>query len=312
MTRSSSDPSMRVNHGPDAEFDFETEPLAQIVNGSVTHDFDPAKVRSQPAPPLIGTPHEASSDYVRNITNLTSSASLDLAALLQVFNRNLNLLAQEWLSPTGADAILSLATATSYLRVLAHELRSASPEGDSRTKFRSVRLESWWPNMGALLHAVHGDDIAIRADIPTELPCVCIKPRHLTQVVFALVGRASSAIAANPARVDVPKPLAHASVRGEIKISARPAAHGRSIDLTIADNGVGMTPGAVAQAFEPGSSARLGRGGGRHSMARVRRLIHGIGGCVHLTSSLDSGTTVSLELPTPDGPETGINECVVG
>ncbi len=312
MTRTSSDLSMRVDPGPRAGSSVVTRPLSPGVTGSGAHIVDPAIVQAMPGWPLSGTPEAAGPDSASDVRNLTASAALDLSLLISVLNRNLNLLAEEWLSPTGHDALLSLAAATSYLRGLTHELCSASTEGDSRIKVRHVRLDSWWPNMEWLLQAVHGEGVVILGDIPPELPCVCIKPRHLTQVIFALVGHASSAIAASATGPEVSGSPARASDRGEIKISARPAGCGRSIHLTVADNSAGMTPAAVAHAFEPSASFKRGHRGVGHSMARVRRLVGAIGGRVHLTSSLGSGTTVSLELPTPDGAETDPREFVVG
>jgi signal transduction histidine kinase len=79
----------------------------------------------------------------------------------------------------------------------------------------------------------------------------------------------------------------------------RRARDGALIELTVTDNGVGMTTEAVAHAFDPfyrASSARSVPGHGL-GLAIVKRTIDAMGGDCHLASVPNEGTRVTLHLP---------------
>jgi signal transduction histidine kinase len=228
-----------------------------------------------------------------------AGASRDLARVLGVLDTNLGVLELEWLSADGARAVARLRAAASYLRGLSRELRVATVRPAGRGTHRRIQLSAWWPNVDVLLRAVHGDGLAVRADVPEDLPDVRIKPHQLTQVVFKLVGNASRAIASR-ALADG-SAGAKALRRGEVDISARLAGGGKSVHLTVADNGAGMSEEAQARAFEPFSPGLAALDGPQVGFALVQRLVESAGGCVRLTSALGAGTTVTIELPADTG-----------
>jgi signal transduction histidine kinase len=142
--------------------------------------------------------------------------------------------------------------------------------------------------------------VIIRADIPWGLPAVCIGPSHLTQTVLNLAGNAVQAIAECARGCNGGGRPENGSRRGEVKIAARLAEHGRAVRLTIADNGTGMSPEILTRAFEPYFTTRGDRGGTGLGLAMIRRLVGDAGGRVRLRSSVGHGTTVFIALPTCD------------
>ncbi len=86
--------------------------------------------------------------------------------------------------------------------------------------------------------------------------------------------------------------------RGEIRVCA--TRHEDVVELSIADNGPGMTPAVRERVFEPFFTTRH-RGTGL-GLAIVRRVVEAHHGTVQLDSELGAGTTVTLRLPTGATP----------
>ncbi|WP_146110171.1 ATP-binding protein [Salinibacter sp. 10B] len=69
--------------------------------------------------------------------------------------------------------------------------------------------------------------------------------------------------------------------------------------VEVRDTGVGMTPAEQERLFEPGFSSRDDTGLG---MALVKKIIDDHGGEIEIESESDVGTSVTLYLPTEEGP----------
>lgn len=271
----------------------------ETLNGNV-----PAALRAIPAKP-VAPPEPIGGKWPGAEEIVAADAAMDLARMLGVMDSNLHVLASEWLSPEGAHAVQSLQAVTAFLRGVGRDLRTTPVKLKSRAPHRPVRLAAWWPGMLMLLRAVHGEQLVVRADIPLDLPCVCIKPHLLTKVIFKLVSDASNGApnrtsdhSEQGAPDDGPGP-------GKIEIAARPHADGRAVSLSVADNGAGMSPAALARAFGPSRLDRRGRAGPRPGLAMVHRMVSDAGGRVRLTSAVGTGTTVTIELQTRAATATG-------
>jgi signal transduction histidine kinase len=243
---------------------------------------------------ISGAPSAEQTSTVRNVA---AAAAHDLANLLSIMGINLNALASEPLSPRAADAVRSLRAETVYLRGLARELQMAAMESEASAADRGTRLVAWWPGVRTLLRAMHGEGVTVRADIPWGLPAVGIESHNLTQVVLNVVGNAAHAIAEGAAASDRSGQRTRAPQRGQIAISARLAADGAAVHLSLADNGAGMSPQVLARACEPFYTTRSACGGTGLGLAIVRRLVGDVGGIVRLSSAVGAGATVTLELP---------------
>jgi signal transduction histidine kinase len=73
----------------------------------------------------------------------------------------------------------------------------------------------------------------------------------------------------------------------------------RLIEITVTDNGVGMTREVAAHAFDPFYRASATRGLPGHGLglAIVKRTVDALGGDCHLTSAPNEGTRITLHLP---------------
>lgn len=261
-----------------------------------SHRDAAAAQRLAPSPPgdTLG-PDNA--QKVRLVSSVASGVAHDLGNLLSVMACNLELLASEPLSLDGAEAVRSLNAETTYLRELARELQAVTTGSEAVSSDHQTRLVAWWPGMHMLLSAVHGEDVILRAHIPRGLPAVCIETRHLTQAVLNIVGNAAHAIAEREPGDNGAGHPAAALHRGEVEISARLARGGRVVNLTITDNGPGMSLAVLARACEPLFTTRTGRGGTGLGLAMVRRLVDDAGGCLRISSAVGLGTSVTIELP---------------
>jgi len=99
--------------------------------------------------------------------------------------------------------------------------------------------------------------------------------------------------------VDNAVKYARPEVAPEISLSGR--AHEGHYELSVADNGMGMSPDEVRQAFEPFYRARRGKAPGTGlGLSIVKRVAEASGGSVSLQSTLGGGTTLVVRLPMVD------------
>jgi signal transduction histidine kinase len=85
---------------------------------------------------------------------------------------------------------------------------------------------------------------------------------------------------------------------GVLRISGRQV--GTSVELTVADTGVGMDEAAAARAFEPYFSTKTGGSG--LGLANARRNVELCGGTMSLESEVHRGTTIRMTLPVAAPP----------
>jgi signal transduction histidine kinase len=118
------------------------------------------------------------------------------------------------------------------------------------------------------------------------LPLIETDPRHLKVIVKNLLANAIKFTQA-----------------GRISVTAQGVAGGVAID--IADTGIGLTPEAIAQIFEPfyqvDSSDTRRHGGVGLGLHIVRRLLQLLGGSVAVESEIGRGSTFRIWIPTGDG-----------
>ena len=90
---------------------------------------------------------------------------------------------------------------------------------------------------------------------------------------------------------------------GEGTLSVTAARHARSVELIIADTGVGLEPDVLLRIFEPYFSTKVsGTGLG---MAIAKRNIELHGGSIAVASTRGRGTTVTMTFPMANDPDTG-------
>jgi signal transduction histidine kinase len=124
--------------------------------------------------------------------------------------------------------------------------------------------------------------LALKIDLPNNLPVARGDERRLTQVLLNLVGNAIKF-----------------TDQGEVKIKA--AAANGAYTLSVCDTGPGIPPGDQAKIFEEfqqaDSSATKKKGGTGLGLSIARRIIELHGGRIWVDSEVGKGATFSFTLP---------------
>ena len=145
---------------------------------------------------------------------------------------------------------------------------------------RSDRTVAWTANV-------------VRVDMTARLPAAHVDPNQLE---VALLNLAVNARDAMPDGGIISISARTADMEGEVR---RPCP-GQIICLSVADNGIGMTPETLARAVEPFFTTKaIGKGTGL-GLSMVHGLAAQSGGQLTLESTLGKGTTANLWLPAVD------------
>jgi len=88
---------------------------------------------------------------------------------------------------------------------------------------------------------------------------------------------------------------------GELRVAARGAAGGRSVEVIIEDTGSGMDPETMEQVFYPYFTTR--EDGTGIGLAISQKIISDHGGSIRMESEPGRGTRVTIELPVWSGQE---------
>jgi signal transduction histidine kinase len=146
---------------------------------------------------------------------------------------------------------------------------TAAPEPVQLAELLRDRTEAWRP-------VAAERDVRLSADIQDPVTASAC-PGHLEQVIDNLIDNALTA----------------APQAGHVRLTARRS--NRRIHVTVADDGPGMSPDAMKEAFRRFRSDRAtGTGLG---LAIVHRLVTADGGNVTLSNTPGGGLTVTLDLP---------------
>lgn len=131
-------------------------------------------------------------------------------------------------------------------------------------------------------HELEKSGVQVERRWQLEAPVVLGIGGQLTQVFVNLFTNASHAMAGRGGRLTITTALGSASER---------------VSVTIDDDGAGIDPAHLDRVFEPFFTTKTeGRGTGL-GLSIVRDIVTAHGGSVAVTSTLDQGTTFTLELP---------------
>ncbi|WP_349631529.1 ATP-binding protein [Bradyrhizobium tropiciagri] len=152
-----------------------------------------------------------------------------------------------------------------------------------------VDLGALLRDMSNLLERSLGPRIALRLDIPEQLP-----PAHVdtNQLELAVLNLAINARDAMPDGGSIDIRLAPLRVKNDPALQA-----GNYLKLSVVDTGTGMSPEVLKRAIEPFFSSKpLGKGTGL-GLSMVHGLAVQLGGALQLASTPGKGTTATLVLP---------------
>ena len=129
-------------------------------------------------------------------------------------------------------------------------------------------------------------DVAVQSDVPDDLPTVDADRERLHQVLFNLV---DNAIRFTPAG-------------GEVRIEAH--RHDGSVEVSVADTGVGIPAEALPRLFERfyrvDSARARGDGGTGIGLAIARSVVEAHGGTISAESEPGHGSTFTFDLPVAE------------
>jgi signal transduction histidine kinase len=129
-------------------------------------------------------------------------------------------------------------------------------------------------------------------ELAPEPLLVRAEPGRLQQMLLNLVVNAGQAMPDGGA-LALRTRLVHVDAAGD---APGLVAEGDHVELTVTDDGVGMSPEVCAQAFEPFFTTKGGQGTGL-GLATVLAVATECGGDVELASEPGAGTTVRVLLP---------------
>ena len=126
-------------------------------------------------------------------------------------------------------------------------------------------------------------DVDVRSDLPDDLPPIEADPERVHQVIFNLVDNA----------------VRFTPEGGEVRIEAH--RHNGSVEVSVADTGMGIPPEALPRLFERFyrvDPARAREGGGTGiGLAIARSVVEAHGGTIRAESQPGHGSTFTFDLP---------------
>ncbi len=136
----------------------------------------------------------------------------------------------------------------------------------------------------------------IDQELEPELPPIQCVAEELNQVLLNLIVNAAQAIAEAQER--------DSSRNDKGRIGITTAHQGNEMQLTVTDNGIGMSPDVVEKAFDPFFTTKpLGKGSGQ-GLAIIYAIVERHGGSIKIDSTEGIGTTFHLTFPIATEPDT--------
>jgi two-component system sensor kinase FixL len=127
----------------------------------------------------------------------------------------------------------------------------------------------------------HG--VAIRTDVPEDLPNVRARPQQVQQVLLNLLINAKDAM------------LQSSCERREVRITG--ALDGAGVRMSVADTGPGIPPHLGHRIFEPFVTTKRARGGTGLGLSISKSIVEGYGGTLDVQSQPGLGATFRIWLP---------------
>jgi PAS domain S-box-containing protein len=230
------------------------------------------------------------SDRLASLGTLAAGLGHDMNNVMFPIRAHLNAIASDTRGP-GATArkqhIDEIMQGVQYLQQLADGLHYlVNDPGHATEDAEGTSLADWWASTGAILSRSLPPFCKVTAVLSSALPMVHVSSYALTQAVLNLIVNAGEAIAARGEHV-----------AGKVKVSAHAAPGGRTVILSVTDNGIGMPEEVRARALDMFFTTKTRGLGTGLGLAMVSRMAKEAGGSVSIESSPGQGTTVSIHLP---------------
>lgn len=158
---------------------------------------------------------------------------------------------------------------------------------------KALDFTSFMPGLIKLLERTLGERIAISADLEEGLPEVCVD--H-AQFEAALINLAVNARDAMPDGGTL-----CIRIKRRDPVAQEGAEEVRSVEITVADSGTGMSPAVLARVFEPFFTTKEAGKGTGLGLSMVYGFVRQSGGTIAVDSSPDQGTRFVITLPVLAG-----------
>lgn len=204
----------------------------------------------------------------------------DLGNLLQAATSAINIIEREAGARTAHlrraidGARLSIGHASELVR-RAIEGRLKGPDQEAGTD-----VEQCLGEIACVLASPSDQRVAIDYVIEEELPPVACDRVSFHNALLNLVLNARDAVKGN----------------GRIAVQARKLAGDAGVEVSVADNGIGMSAATIERAFEPFFTTKC-EGLGGIGLPMVERFVAAAGGTVAIDSEPGTGTIVRMRLP---------------
>jgi signal transduction histidine kinase len=133
-------------------------------------------------------------------------------------------------------------------------------------------------------------EIELTLQLAPDLPPVLLGRDQLMQVALNLVLNAADAVGAG----------------GHVKVAAR--VHGKSVELSVTDNGPGVAEAVRDRLFEPFATTKEPGKGTGLGLAVCRGLVEAVGGSIALDETHREGARFVVELPVVTSERAGLKE----
>ncbi len=228
------------------------------------------------------------SDRLAGLAQLTAQISGDLTQLTSVTLDHALLLEGSITNPEGLSTLRHLQQAAAGAAVLGQQINDLARRDSVMEEPIDVN-EVVWSSAEALALAA-GDDIVVHLKLALSPLWVMADRRELEYVLLCMTLNARDATPGDGALTIATGSEPHADG------TDRPPA----VKLSMTDEGVGMSPESVEQAFDPLFTTKADRAGIGLGLASVRSFAERALGTAAIHSVVGAGTTVSLVLPALD------------
>jgi signal transduction histidine kinase len=230
------------------------------------------------------------------VGTLAGGIAHDFNNLLTPIMGYTTLLMDRGLAPDIDAKLKSIYSATLKARDLVQQILTFSRHHNEAAEKQLVDTSSVLEDAISLMRATIPSSIEIDVHVAPNVPMIHANPGQVHQVIVNLCTNAAQAI--NQAR-------------GHIDISLRPAdpsapdcpsrvANGEFIELSVTDDGAGMSPQVRSRIFEPFFTTKdVGQGSGL-GLSVVHGIVTGHGGEITLSTEEGRGSTFRVYLPAAE------------
>ncbi len=221
------------------------------------------------------------SERMAGIGALSAGLGHDMGNLLLPIRARLEAMQSRGLPEDLRDDVAAIRTSAEYLQRLSRGLRMLSLDPEEGVS-ESTDLDAWWRDVLPMLDNVLPPSIDLRVAIEPGLPRVHIAGHSLTQAVFNLVQNAGDAMKARG--------------HGTVTLRAARASRPGFIDITVSDDGPGMTPDVAERCLQPFFTTKTRSISTGLGLSLVHAIVQRSGGEVAVRSQAGHGAAFSLLL----------------